>query len=46
MFIDTWGGWAWTCPHCDSIGRIATDQEVEEYERELNEHIGRKKTLE
>jgi hypothetical protein len=32
MFIDEWGGWVWTCPICDFIGRPATNNEIEEME--------------
>lgn len=35
MIIDEWGGWRWTCFHCDYIGREATDEEVEEYKHEM-----------
>ena len=33
MFIDTWGGWVWTCVGCDHIGRAATIDEVEQLEK-------------
>jgi hypothetical protein len=37
MFINEWGGWKWTCPHCWYIGRDATDEETKELEGKLDE---------
>ncbi len=34
MIIDSWNGWVWTCFHCDHIDREATNEEVEEFEKE------------
>jgi len=32
MVISEWDGWVWMCFHCDYTGRLATDEEVREYE--------------
>jgi len=37
MIIDEWGGWIWTCFHCDYTGREATDLEIEELEKDIKE---------
>lgn len=38
MFIDEWGGWFWTCPFCEYVGREATDAETEKQEQEMEEY--------
>ena len=40
MVIDSWGGWVWTCFHCDHIGRHATDDEVKEDEKRQAKKCG------
>lgn len=35
MIIDEWGGWLWTCFNCDYIGEKATNEEIEEYEKNV-----------
>lgn len=35
MIIDEWNGWRWTCFHCDHLGRLATNEEVEKQEQEF-----------
>jgi ribosomal protein L37AE/L43A len=35
MIIDEWGGWVWTCYHCDHVGRTATNEEVKRHEKEF-----------
>ena len=37
MIIDTWGGWYWVCFNCDYVGKVATDDEVEELERKYKQ---------
>jgi len=34
MIIDEWNGWVWFCCNCWFKGREATDEEIEEYEKE------------
>jgi len=36
MVIDEWGGWVWTCPICEFIGRAATNSEIREREEHNN----------
>lgn len=38
MYIDEWGGWFWTCPFCDYVGREATDEETKQQEQEMEEY--------
>jgi uncharacterized Zn finger protein (UPF0148 family) len=45
LVIDEWGGWIWTCFHCDYTARPATDEEIEAQERVVQlpfEEIGEK----
>ena len=42
MTIDEWGGWKWTCFHCDNVGRYATDEEIKQYEKEFAELLNKK----
>ena len=35
MVISEWDGWKWFCIFCDRFDREATDDEVEEYEKEI-----------
>lgn len=37
MYIAEWDGWKWSCLFCDYVGRDATEDEVEELERNLYE---------
>jgi hypothetical protein len=35
MVIDSWNGWVWTCFNCDYVGRLATETEVDNQEKEI-----------
>ena len=39
LVIDEWGGWQWTCFHCDFVGRYATNKEIEQYEKGVAEFL-------
>jgi len=39
LFIDDWGGWIWSCFHCDYVGRQATNEEIEDYENNFDGKI-------
>jgi uncharacterized Zn finger protein (UPF0148 family) len=41
MYIDSWDGWVWKCPACDYYGRIATQDEADQQEREHEEYFDR-----
>jgi uncharacterized Zn finger protein (UPF0148 family) len=41
MYIDSWDGWVWKCPACDYYGRIATQDEADQQEREHAEYFDR-----
>ena len=43
MVIDEWGGWMWTCFHCDFVGREATDEECETQRLEIEEYLKNQK---
>ena len=34
MYISAWDGWIWLCYNCDYHGRRATDEEIEEDEKQ------------
>jgi uncharacterized Zn finger protein (UPF0148 family) len=38
MYIDSWDGWVW-CPECDYYGRIATQDEADQQDREDEEYF-------
>jgi hypothetical protein len=35
MQIDEWNAWQWTCPYCDTVGRVATKEEIAVYEEDM-----------
>lgn len=37
LVIDEWNGWRWFCPHCEYVGRYATDEEIDEQHKEMSE---------
>jgi DNA-directed RNA polymerase subunit M/transcription elongation factor TFIIS len=39
MYIDTWNGWFWKCPACGYYGRVATQDEADQQEREAEEYF-------
>jgi len=39
MVIDEWNGWIWNCFNCDFVGRVATDEEIEKQEEEIEEYL-------
>ena len=36
MYIDNWNGWRWECLNCSHEGRLATAEEIEKDEHELD----------
>lgn len=39
MVIAEWNGWVWECFHCDYVGRIATNEETEKQEDEIEAYL-------
>lgn len=34
MIIDEWGGWRWLCFNCEYEGRLASPEEIKQWEKE------------